>query len=103
MGVYRKEEMIKTITNFLSSRINLTIFQCILYFIVGYIMGEHLTWPKLGLMFVVMFVIQFITRTKAVADGMVMGHLMKKHNIKTNEFLQRMKDEVDKIDKEDLN
>ena len=72
-------------------------------FIVGYIMGQHLTWIELGMMFIVMFGIQFITRTKAVADGMVMGHLMKKHNIKTNEFLQRMKDEVDKIDKEELN
>ena len=95
--------MKNNIINFMSSRWNLTIFQCILYFIVGYIMGQHLTWGELILMFVVMLGIQFITRTKAVADGMVMGHLMKKHSIKTNEFLQRMKDEVDKIDKEDLN
>ena len=91
------------IINFMSSRTNLTIFQCLLYFVIGWVMGEYLTWPKLILMFSVMLCIQFITRTKAVADGMVMGHLMKKHSIKTNEFLRRMKDEVDKIDKEDLN
>ena len=95
--------MKQMIINFISNRNNLTIFQCVLYFIIGWVMGEYLTWPKLGLMFVVMLGIQFITRTKGVADGMVMGHLMKKHNIKTNEFLQRMKDETDKINKEDLN
>ena len=102
MGIFRKEW--KTmITNFLSSRINLTIFQCLLYFVVGYMMGEHLTWPKLGLMFVIMFGIQFITRTKAVADGIMFGHLMEEHNMQTNKFLQHMKDEVDKINKKDLN
>ena len=101
MNTWRK--MINNITAFLSSRWNLTIFQCLLYFIVGWVMGEHLALPKLVLMFAVMLCIQFITRTKGVADGMVMGHLMKKHSIKTNEFLQRMKDETDKINKEDLN
>ena len=95
--------MKQMIINFISSRTNLTIFQCLLYFVIGWVMGEYLTWIELCVMFVVMLGIQFITRTKAVADGMVMGHLMKKHSIKTNEFLQRMKDEVDKIDKEDLN
>jgi len=95
--------MKQMIINFLSNRNNLTIFQCVLYFVIGWIMGQHLTWIELCMMFVVMVGIQFITRTKAVADGIVMGHLMKKHNIKTNEFIQRMKDEVDKIDKEELN
>jgi len=95
--------MKQMIINFLSSRTNLTIFQCLLYFIIGWVMGEYLTWIELCVMFVVMLCIQFITRTKAVADGIVIGHLMKEHNIQTNEFLQRMKDEADKIDKEDLN
>ena len=103
MGVYRKEEMIKTITNFLSSRINLTIFQCILYFIVGYIMGEHLTWPKLGLMFIVMLCIQFITRTKAVADGMMFRQLMLESDMEANEFLKLMNDKVKEIKKDDWN
>ena len=101
MGVFEKGKIM--IARFLSSRTNLTIFQCLLYFIIGYIMGEYLTWPKLGLMFVVMFLIQFITRTKAVADGIMFGHLMKEHNLQTNEFLKHMKDEMDKIDKEELN
>ena len=95
--------MIKTITNFLSNKTNLTIFQCLLYFVIGWVMGEYLTWPKLGLMFIVMFGIQFITRIKGVADGMMMRQMMMNLECDSNEFLQRMKDEVDKIDKEDLN
>ena len=87
----------------MSNRYNLTIFQCILYFIIGYIMGEYLTWPKLGLMFVVMFGIQFITRTKAVGDGMMMRQMMIDMECDSNEFLQHMKNEVDNIKKKDLN
>ena len=100
MGVYRKEEMKQIIMNFLSSRNNLTIFQCLLYFIVGYIMGEHLTWIKLGLMFAIMFLIQFITRTKAVADGMMFRQMMMDLNCNANEIAKRMKNEIDKINKE---
>ena len=101
MGIFEKGKII--ITRFLSSKANLTIFQCLLYFVVGYIMGEYLTWPKLGLMFVVMFGIQFITRVKGVADGMMMRQMMMDLECDSNEFLQHMKDEVDKIDKEELN
>ena len=106
MGVYRKEEMKQTIIAFLSSRANLTIFQCILYGVIGYIMGEHLTWIELGLMFIIMLCIQFITRTKAVADGMMFRQIMIENNMETNDFLKHMKKEADKlnnIDKEDLN
>ena len=91
------------ITNFLSNRTNLTIFQCILYFIIGYIMGEYLTWGKLILMFMVMLCIQFITRTKAVADGMMFRQMMIDIECDSNEFLQHMKDQVDNIKKKDLN
>ena len=103
MGVYRKEEMKQVITNFLSSRFNLTIFQCLLYFVIGWVMGEYLTWPKLGLMFVVMFGIQFITRTKAVADGMVFREIMINSQVDANEIVKRMKEETDRINKKDLN
>ena len=95
--------MIKTITAFLSSRWNLTIFQCLLYFIVGYIMGEYLTWPKLGLMFVIMLCIQFITRTKAVADGMAFRQMMIDLDVDANEIVRKMKVETDRINKKDLN
>ena len=103
MGVYRKEEMKQAIINFLSSRFNLTIFQCLLYFVIGWVMGEYLTWPKLGLMFVVMLCIQFITRTKAVADGMMFREMMIHSQVDANEIVKRMKEEADKMNKEDLN
>ena len=103
MGVYRKEEMKRVIINFLSSRVNLTIFQCLLYFIVGYIMGEYLTWPKLGLMFIIMLGIQFITRTKAVADGMVLRQIMTDLDCNANEIVRKMKEETDRMNKKDLN
>ena len=95
--------MIKFITTFLSSRYNLTIFQCLLYFIVGYVMGEYLPWPKLVLMFAVMLCIQFITRTKAVADGMMFRQMMMDSKIDANEIVRMMKKEQDKINKKDLN
>ena len=101
MGIHwQKAKMM--ITNFLSSKANLTIFQCLLYFVIGYVMGQHLTWIELGVMFVVMFGIQFITRVKAVADGMMMRQMMMDLDCDTNKFLQHMKKEIDKIDKEDL-
>ena len=68
--------MIKDITKFLSSSVNLSILQCILYFIIGSIMGEYLDWTQFSLMFIVLFGIQFITRIKAVADGMAFRQLM---------------------------
>ncbi len=91
------------ITRFLSSRTNLTLFQCILYGIIGYIMGQYLDWIKLVFMFIVLLGIQFITRTKAVADGMMFRHLMEHHDMKTNEFLTKMKEEMDRIDKDEMN
>ena len=95
--------MKQAITNFLSSRFNLTIFQCLLYFVIGWVMGEYLTWPKLGLMFVVMLCIQFITRTKAVADGMMFREMMIHSQVDANEIVKRMKEETDRMNKEDLN
>ena len=91
------------ITNFLSNRTNLNIIQCMLYMFIGYIMGQHLDWIKLVIMFAVLLGIQFITRAKAVADGMMFGHLMEHNNMKTNEFLEKMKEEADRMNKEDLN
>ena len=91
----------KTITNFLSSRTNLTIFQCILYGIIGYIMGGYLNWTQMMLMFVVLFIIQFITRTKAVADGMIFRQMMIDLNCDANEIAKRLQNDVDKMMDED--
>ena len=88
--------LFKMIIDFLSSRANLTIFQCIMYGIVGYVMGQYLTWPKLILMLIVMYGIQFITRIKAVADGMLFHHLNVQHGVEANEILQRIKKDAEK-------
>ena len=95
--------MKEQIIAFLSSRANLTIFQCILYFIVGYMMGEYLSWGQMGIMFIVMFMIQFITRTKAVADGMMFRQMMMDSQVEANEIIRRMKKEMDKMKNKDLN
>ena len=95
--------MVNNIINFMSSRWNLTIFQCLLYFMIGHIMGAYLTWPKLILMFVVMFAIQFITRTKAVADGMMFRQLMIDNKVDANEIVKMIKKETDRLNKDDLN
>ena len=95
--------MVKGITKFLSNRTNLTILQCILYFIIGSIMGEYLTWVQFGIMFIVLFIIQFITRTKAVADGMVYRQIMMDHKLKANDIIEKIKEQVDNAKKEDIN
>ena len=72
-------------------------------FIIGYVMGEHLTWIELGIMFMVMFLIQFITRTKAVADGMMFRQIMMDNQVDANEIIKMMKKEADRMNKDDLN
>ena len=101
MGIFRKGQIM--LANFLSSRTNLTIFQCVLYLMIGYIMGQHLSWVELGIVYVLLFGIQFVTRVKAVSDGMVFGHMMKKNNMKANEIVERMKKDVEKMDKDEWN
>ena len=88
--------MKNSIIAFLSNRTNLTVFQCLLYFIIGYIMGEHLTWGKMFIMFIIMFLIQFITRTKAVADGMVFRQIMIDNKMDANDIVKKMKEEIEK-------
>ena len=65
--------------------------------------GEYLTWQKMSIIFVVLFLIQFITRTKAVADGMVIRQIMVDNQLDANEIVKIMKKERDKINKKDLN
>ena len=95
--------MKQNILEFLSSRGNLTIFQCILYGIVGYVMGQHLDWARLVLMLLVMYFIQFITRTKAVADGMMFRQIMLDNQLDANDIVKMIKKEADRMNKDDLN
>ena len=96
--------MKEQIIAFLSSRTNLTIFQCMLYLMLGYMIGEYLTWQKMSIIFIVLFLIQFITRTKAVADGMMFRQIMIDSQVDANNIVQKMKEVYDnKIDKDELN
>ena len=91
--------MKNAIINFLSSRSNLTIFQCILYVIMGYVMGQYLDWARLVLLVLVMYLIQFITRTKAVADGMMYRQMMIENQWEVNDVIQKIKQEADRARK----
>ena len=66
-------------------------------------MGQYLDWIRMIIMFVLLFGIQFITRIKAVSDGMVFRQLIEHHGMDANEIVKRMKDEVEKMDRDELN
>ena len=102
MGIFEKIRQ-TIIVNFLSNRTNLTIVQCMLYLIIGYVMGQYLDWTRMILMFVLLFGIQFVTRVKAVADGMVFHQLIEHHGMDANEIVKRIKDEADKMEKDEWN
>ena len=91
------------ITEFLSNRVNLTIFQCILYLIIGYVMSQYLSWSESALMYIVLLLIQFITRTKGVADGMLFRQIMMDSKVEANDIIKMIKKEQEKINKRDLN
>jgi AMMECR1 domain-containing protein len=59
-------------------------------------MGEYLDWMKFGVMFVVILIIQFVTRTKAVADGMMYRQIMIENHMDANDIIQKIKEEADK-------
>ena len=85
----------KLAISFLSSRINITLVQCVLYLIVGYVMGQHLNWIQFIIIFIMLLGIQFITRIKAVSDGMVFRQLMEHHNMDANDIVQKIKEQAE--------
>ena len=87
------------ISKIISNRTNLTVLQCILYIIVGYIMSQHLDLIQMGIMFILLYGIQFITRTKGVADGMVFRQLMLDHSMKANEIVEKIKEQAEEAKK----
>jgi len=102
MGIFEKTRQTIMI-NFLSNRTNLTVVQCMLYLIIGYVMGQYLDWTRMIIMFALLFSIQFITRVKAVADGMMFHQLIEHHGMDANEIVERMKEEIEKMNKDELN
>ena len=85
----------KLAISFLSSRINITVVQCVLYFIVGYVMGQHLNWIQFIIVFIMLLGIQFITRIKATSDGMVFRELMVDHRMDANEIVEKIKEQAE--------
>ena len=57
-------------------------------------MGQHLNLIQMGIMFILLFGIQFVTRTKGVADGMVFRQLMLDHKMKANEIVEKIKEQA---------
>ena len=102
MGIFEKTRQTIMI-NFLGNRTNLTVVQCMLYLIIGYVMGQHLGWLQLLVMLIIMLCIQWITRIKAVADGMVFHQLIEHHGVDANEIVKRIKEEADKMEKDEWN
>jgi pimeloyl-CoA synthetase len=56
----------------------------------------YLDWPKVMLMLGTIIGLQFITRIKAVADGMMFRQIMIDNEIDANEIIKMMKKESDK-------
>ena len=58
-------------------------------------MGQHLNWIQFIVVFMMLLGIQFITRIKAVADGMVFRELMLDHSMDANDIVQKIKGQVE--------
>ena len=99
----KHHHLFNSIIGFLSNRTNLTIFQCLMYFIIGYVISDYLTFTQTIIILFFVALLQFITRIKSVADGMVFRQIMLDGEIEANEVIKRLKRESDKIKKEDLN
>ena len=82
--------------NFMNSRLNLTILQCILYFIVGWVMGSYLSLGQMCVMFIVLFGIQLITHVKALSDGMVFYNQMMNDNPRIKKMLDKIKEDSER-------
>ena len=78
------------ITNFLSNKVNLIILQCLLYTIVGYIMGSYLTMSELIIVFVMILLIQFLTHIRGVSQGMLYNQLMNEDR-DFKKFIKKLK------------
>ena len=85
-----------TLTDFLSNRTNLTILQCVLYFILGYIIHDHFTGTQFFIMFITICIINLIVHIKAVSIGMVMRETMEEEHHHMIEFIKDLEKETKK-------
>jgi len=82
-----------TLTDFLSNKTNLTILQCILYFILGYIIHDHFTGTQFFIMFITILIINLIVHIKAVNTGMMMREIMEEEHHYMIEFIKELEEE----------
>ena len=64
-------------------------------------MGQHHNWIELGIVYVLLFGLQFITRIKAVSDGMVVRQLMLDHKMKANKVIEKIKEQAKEAKRKD--
>ena len=82
------------LTNFLSNKNNLTLLQCLLYGVLGYLLKGNYNWTQFIIVFIILFGIQFITHIKGISQGMVMLRIMEdseEHRHSFMEFVKRIK------------
>ena len=89
-----------TLTNFLSNKTNLTILQCVLYFILGYIIHDHFTGTQFFIMFITICIINFIVHIKSVSKGMMMREMMEEERHHMIEFIKELEEESKKEKKD---
>ena len=82
-----------TLTDFLSNKTNLTILQCILYFVLGYIIYPFFQGLQFFIVFWVILSINFIVHIKAVSTGIMMREMMEEERHHMIEFIKELEKE----------
>ena len=66
-----------------------------MYSMIAYIMLQYgMNILEMVIVFSLLFTIQFLTRIKAVADGMVFRQLMTDYEIDANDIVQKIKEQA---------
>ena len=87
--------MITTLKNFVSNRTHLSIIQFLMYSMIAYIMLQYsMSVLEMIIVFSLLFTIQFLTRIKAVADGMMFRQLMTDYEMDANDIVQKIKEQA---------
>ena len=87
--------MITTLKNFVSNRTHLSIIQFLMYSMIAYIMLQYgMSILEMVIVFSLLLTIQFLTRIKAVADGMMFRQLMTDYEMDANDIVQKIKEQA---------
>ena len=89
------------LTNFLSNKNNLTLLQCLLYGVLGYLLKGNYNWTQFIIVFIILFGIQFITHIKAVVTGIMLHQMMEEKDHAVMKFIKQLEKRTDK-EKDDL-